>query len=136
LLSENALVLLSTQYDQSWQHATMGLLYLEVPTNAHSAAPAAPTQLWNYPNPFNPSTEICFSCKQQYAGATQASVDIFNAKGQLVIRLPLSADQLDAGSVTWQGNDSSGRAVPSGVYLYRLQVDGQIRAARKCMLMK
>lgn len=136
LLSENSLVLLSTQYDQSWQHATMGLLYLEVPTNAHSAAPAATTQLWNYPNPFNPSTEICFSYEQQDAQAKQASVDIFNAKGQLVIRLPLSTDQLDAGSVTWQGNDCHGRAVPSGVYLYRLQVDGQIRAARKCMLMK
>lgn len=38
--------------------------------------------------------------------------------------------------VAWGGRDAHGRAVAGGVYVYRLVVDGRIRAARKLMLVR
>ena len=68
------------------------------------------------PNPFNPRTEISF----KLAGPGRARLDIFDVKGQLV-RTLVNA-YLEAGShqEIWNGRDSGGLEVGSGVYLYRL----------------
>lgn len=71
----------------------------------------------NYPNPFNPSTVISYSLK--YEGPVQ--LDIFNLLGQHVRALVDGWNYAGANSVNWDGTDSRGRTVPTGVYLYRLQ---------------
>ncbi|MBP7204946.1 MAG: T9SS type A sorting domain-containing protein [Candidatus Cloacimonetes bacterium] len=85
----------------------------------------------NYPNPFNPSTTIGFNLP----AASAARLDIFNLRGQRVCTLV--DGELPAGthSAVWNGQDSSGDPVSSGVYLYRLS-NGTDVLTRKMMLMK
>jgi hypothetical protein len=74
----------------------------------------------NYPNPFNPTTEISFSVP----GTTTGELVVYASNGQLVKRL--YQGQINAQEVyriTWDGTDSSGKAVASGLYFYRLQTE-------------
>ena len=94
--------------------------------------PALVTELrGNYPNPFNPSTLISYTL----ANPGQVSLEIFNQKGQLVNTL-VNAD-LPAGNhqVEWNGRDSGGQTVSSGVYFYRMR-SGKYSSTRKMVMMK
>lgn len=75
----------------------------------------------NYPNPFNPTTTITY----HLATATNVRLTLYDVLGR-EIRV-LVDSQLAPGdySVTWDATDAAGRAVPSGVYLYRLETDVQ-----------
>jgi hypothetical protein len=110
-----------------------------VGNNSTEIALISPT-LSNYPNPFRPaaagsrsaSTTINFALPQ----AGLAEIIIYNLKGQKI--KTLLSEQQPAGehSVSWDGKNSVGQAVASGVYLYQLQVDGQSVARQKMMLVK
>ncbi len=105
--------------------------------------------LQNYPNPFNPSTTISFSVAQTSSFVT---IGIYNLKGQKVKILSPSLcytepfDKLRAGSVevrekkqysiTWNGDDNNDNPVSSGIYLYKLNVNGKTEAMKKCLLLK
>ncbi len=95
--------------------------------------PALPTTalLGNYPNPFNPSTDISFSVKD----ASPVRVDIFNQKGQLVRTLLDASRKVGTHTVNWDGKDSSGNGVSSGVYYYRMK-SGSFSSTRKMLLLK
>ncbi len=85
----------------------------------------------NYPNPFNPITTIEFTLPNR----SQVSLSIFNVLGQ---RISVLADrQMPAGtySMEWNGRDSYGRPVSTGVYFYRLQA-GDFTDTRKMVLLK
>ena len=92
-----------------------------------------PSNLSNYPNPFNPTTTISFSVTQTSSFIT---LEIYNIKGQKVKQLV--SDQLSAGqhSIVWNGDDRSGKSVGSGVYLYKLNVNSKTEAVKKCLLLK
>ncbi len=98
---------------------------------ASEAIPESYALEQNYPNPFNPSTSIKFSVKE--AGVVQLS--IYNLHGQEV--RTLVNGQINAGfhSVNWDGKDARGQLVPSGVYLYKLRVNG-FSQTRKMIFMK
>ena len=85
----------------------------------------------NYPNPFNPETNISFDMPQ----AGPARLDIYNVKGQLVKTLFDGTAAFGRNSMIWNGTDDSGSAVTSGVYFYRLTTTGHSET-RKMMLMK
>ncbi len=87
----------------------------------------------NYPNPFNPETEIVFSLKKQYS---DVKIEIFNTKGQIVRSIPVSNMAIGENSVTWNGQDSSGRKAASGTYYCRVQADGSILFVNKMTLLK
>lgn len=86
----------------------------------------------NYPNPFNPTTSIEYSI--QYDAKIELS--IFNIKGQKVRQLV--NEQLESGkhSVIWVGEDDNGKQVSSGIYYYKLIVNGKTEAVKKCLLLK
>jgi hypothetical protein len=90
-----------------------------------------PELLQNVPNPFNPTTSIDFNL----SGPTRATLRIYDARGALVITL-LDRD-VPGGPrrVTWDGRDSQGRRVSSGVYFYRLTA-GQFEKSRTMVLLK
>jgi len=73
----------------------------------------------NYPNPFNPSTTIALSLPYR----AHVRLEIFNTLGQIV--RTLCDDVLPAGEtlLVWDGKDSRGEAVSSGLYFYRLTAD-------------
>ncbi|MEE9161778.1 MAG: T9SS type A sorting domain-containing protein, partial [Candidatus Neomarinimicrobiota bacterium] len=85
----------------------------------------------NYPNPFNPTTEITFDLPAQLA----TEVTVWNLLGQRV--QTAHAGVLPAGthSVTFSGRDATGESLPSGVYFYRVEA-GQYISTRKMMLLK
>jgi hypothetical protein len=85
----------------------------------------------NYPNPFNPTTTIGFSLPS----GSQVNLSVFNVLGQQVTTLV--DGQMSAGQheVVWEGTDSNGNPVTSGVYFYRLTTD-EGSQTRKMLLMK
>ena len=87
-------------------------------------------QLTNHPNPFNGETTISFSLNNEQNEQTQ--IEIYNVKGQLVetlVNLPIN--QSGNQQITW---DSAKQA--SGVYFYKLVVDGKPVDTKKMMLIK
>ena len=70
----------------------------------------------NYPNPFNPNTIIKFDLPAR----SQVEVSIYDVNGKLVKKL--INDQKEAGyhSIEWNGTDTYGRKVSSGIYFYRI----------------
>jgi len=83
--------------------------------------PDTPELLQNWPNPFNPTTFITFSIPRDLANR-QVTLTVHNARGQLVQRLlqaPMPAGQF---TVKWNGLQSDGQRVSSGVYFYTLKV--------------
>ena len=87
--------------------------------------------LSNYPNPFNPSTTITYELAK--AGRTRLAV--YNLRGQMVNIL--SDEQQSSGThkIVWDGQDSHGRSLSSGVYLLKLETDGKT-ALHRMMLVK
>jgi hypothetical protein len=96
-------------------------------------APAPVTMLiGNYPNPFNPTTDIRFSL----ATDSPVSLNIYNLRGERVRSL---GDQktLSAGEhvLTWSGTDDNGRPASSGVYIYELRA-GKFTSVKKMIMLK
>jgi flagellar hook assembly protein FlgD len=85
----------------------------------------------NYPNPFNPTTTINYSITK--SGIVR--LNIFNSLGQ-VVNILLDSYQ-DAGnhSITWNGEDSNGNSLSSGIYFYQL-VSDDFTQAKKMILLK
>lgn len=88
--------------------------------------------LCNYPNPFNPATTISFSIPE----TSIVDVTVFNVKGQKI--KTIINDQYSTGvhSFVWNGVDDYGNSVGSGVYLYKLMVNGKLESSRRCLLLK
>ena len=86
----------------------------------------------NYPNPFNPSTTISFTIQED----SNIEISLYNIKGQKI--KSLLSDQITAGehSIVWNGEDASGKKVGSGIYLYKLNMNGKMEAVKKCLLLK
>ena len=85
----------------------------------------------NYPNPFNPITTISYSVKEP----GKVRLEIFNIRGQLV--RTLINEYHDTGNYkrVFDGEDSRGRILSSGVYFIKMTALGYQKAS-KMMLMK
>jgi hypothetical protein len=107
-------------------------LLILIPTSSNDL-PDLKTQLTgNYPNPFNPSTEIRFSVAQS---SSAVELSIFNLKGQKIKTLINEAIPIGNHSVIWNGTDDNDKDVTSGVYLYKMK-SGDYRKTRKMILLK
>lgn len=85
----------------------------------------------NYPNPFNPKTTIGYHLPQE----GHVKIQVYNVNGQLV-RALVDTEQTSGFHVAeWDGLNSAGQAVSSGVYFYRMQV-GEVVKQRKLLLLK
>jgi hypothetical protein len=95
------------------------------------ALPVSTLLLDNYPNPFNSTTIISFSLKNESA----AIVQILDLRGR-VIR-SLSSGTFSAGRhlVRWKGFDDQGQETRSGVYFYRLRA-GDFTITKKMTLLR
>ena len=92
--------------------------------------PATVSLEQNWPNPFNPETTIAFSL----LNPGDVRLDIYNIRGQKV--KTLVNEQLTAGrhAFVWHGTDDNGNDMGSGIYLYRLSSDNQVRTRRMILL--
>ena len=89
--------------------------------------------LQNFPNPFNPATEIRYLLPE----GAPVSLRIFDVLGQQVAQLvgPEATQTAGMHRVIWHGRDSAGRAVASGIYFCALESTG-FRQVRKLLLVR
>ena len=85
----------------------------------------------NYPNPFNSSTRIEYDLPQ----TSRVSIKIFNMQGQLVHTLVNQTKASGHHSAIWDGRSDKGNIVSSGIYIYQIQINNQIKN-RKLLLPK
>ena len=89
----------------------------------------------NFPNPFNPETTIRYAIPE----ASQVRLVVYNILGQEVARL-VDKDQVPGFyALRWDGTDTFGRSVASGVYLYKIQAIGETQRfsqVHKMLLLK
>ena len=96
-----------------------------------STAPKEFTVLENYPNPFNPTTEIRFTLPERL----KVSVFVYNTLGQKVRTVLAAFREAGNHSVKWDGRNDAGQPVASGIYLYRVTA-GQNSVIKKMILLK
>lgn len=84
-----------------------------------------------YPNPFNPLVSIRYSL----AEAASVRIEIYNFKGQKIKTWQNQHTVPGYYNLVWDGRDSNGKEVGSGVYLYRMN-SGAYSATGKLSLIK
>ena len=85
----------------------------------------------NYPNPFNPETVIEYSLTEE----SDVSVTVYNLKGQKVTTLVDEKQFSGDHEVVWNGKNSDGENVSSGVYFYKINTSKETKI-NKMVLMK
>ncbi|RLC45587.1 MAG: hypothetical protein DRI23_13345, partial [Candidatus Cloacimonadota bacterium] len=85
----------------------------------------------NYPNPFNPDTNISFSI----ANTSHVTLEVYNIKGEKVITLVDGVLEAEYHTVHWNGTNKTGKSVSSGVYFYKM-IAGMFVETKKMILMK
>ena len=91
----------------------------------------------NYPNPFNPTTTISFSLKAKASELSQpihTTLTICNILGQKVRTLVNDKRLPGVYKVVWDGKDSSGHEVASGIYFYQLKTKNFISSKKMVLL--
>ena len=85
----------------------------------------------NEPNPFNPATIIGFDLPQRH----HITLQIYDLRGRL-IRAIIDDEIMKAGynEREWNGCDDSGHLVSAGVYIYRLQTEGNVVSKRMTLI--
>jgi len=97
----------------------------------HAPVPVEYILQQNYPNPFNPSTTINYNLPT----SGLVSLNVYDLLGREVASLVSTEQSAGHHSITWNGKNNSGNAVPSGVYLYSLS-SGNYKNTMKMILMK
>jgi hypothetical protein len=95
--------------------------------NQSENIPAAAALYQNYPNPFNNSTKISYSIAQ----TAIVKLSIFNIKGEFVRDLINARQNKGQHSVIFNAGDLN-----SGIYFYRLKIDGTETVNRKMLYLK
>ncbi len=112
--------------------------------------------LQNFPNPFNPTTEIRFQVSD-FRNIDSAEIAVYNLKGQKVKTLPVILNGVEGSQVNvprpstqlgmtqagnreyssvWNGTDQNNQPVSSGIYFYKLMIDGKTIDSKRCVLLK
>lgn len=102
--------------------------------SAGENAPTLPSEMrlyQNYPNPFNPATAIRYSILDR----SHVRLSVFNVLGQSVRTLVEEIQEPGEHVTTWNGDDNAGNIAASGLYLLRLETEGNIRT-RKILFLK
>ncbi len=85
----------------------------------------------NFPNPFNPTTTISFRLPENLR---RAKVEIYNIRGQRVKTLISEEAASNLHRVVWNGTNTDGKGVASGIYFYRIQAENYSKTQRMLLL--
>jgi hypothetical protein len=92
---------------------------LEIPTSIAAPLPNRFSLEQNFPNPFNPTTDILFNLP----GRELVSLEVFDVLGGKVGSLMNGPCDQGLHHVIWDGMNSAGVRLPSGLYMYRLTAE-------------
>jgi len=118
-----------TEYEQKMKHVHF---YGGGGVNV-SNEPALPDQysLYNYPNPFNPKTNINFKLPEEEF----ISIKIYDILGNHIKTLTEKRWPAGNHNIIWNARNKSNLKVPSGIYIYILKSQNYF-AAKRCLLVK
>ncbi|MCP4625165.1 MAG: T9SS type A sorting domain-containing protein [bacterium] len=85
----------------------------------------------NFPNPFNPSTEIKYSLPEE----SFVTIDVYSITGRKVKALVSKNHLAGRFSAVWDGRNETGVQVSSGTYIYRIRA-GSFNAVKKMVFIK
>ncbi len=115
---------LSLRYEQTEalgiNESAIRLYRLDIPVGTPEDAADVPTGFslsQNYPNPFNPTTTIQYRLPVE----SRVTLTIFDILGQEVRTLVNRVDDAGTHRIEWNARDNEGKALGSGVYVYRLE---------------
>ncbi len=106
-------------------------VYINTPTH-EDINPVQEYSISNYPNPFNPETNIYYSIPED----AHVEILIYNIKGQRVKTLLNEKVSKGKYNIVWNGVDENNTPVASGVYFYNLRADNRTISVNKCVLIK
>jgi subtilisin family serine protease len=114
--------------------------YQDLATEVKDDLTQKPSEFWlgqNYPNPFNSNTVISYSVPEENPSSHSEKIylKVYNILGQEVKTLVDETKPIGKYQIIWDGSDELGRKVPSGIYLYRLQI-GEKSFSKKMVLLK
>jgi hypothetical protein len=115
-----------------WTDETHTGTYTECGTGVDGPAVVKPYLGPNFPNPFNPSTAIQYRVP---APGSRVTLSVYDLTGRRVRSLVNAYRSGGEHVAVWRGLDDHGREVGSGVYFYRLEVDGT-SIERKMVMLK
>ena len=84
----------------------------------------------NYPNPFNPTTQIRFDLPEM----GNVTLSIYNMLGQKVKTFNMQSAPAGYHALNWNATNDLGAPVSAGVYLYQLQTDGFVNTKKMILL--
>ncbi|MBN2226087.1 MAG: T9SS type A sorting domain-containing protein [candidate division Zixibacteria bacterium] len=84
----------------------------------------------NYPNPFNAVTIISYTIPRR----TDVQFTVYNILGQEVYHEEFGSTAMGSYSLEWNGRDTSGRDVASGVYFYRVITTESVQTKKMVLL--
>ena len=105
---------------EGWSYLSEAGLLLSTDNNSFTIVADKITLHGNYPNPFNPSTEIAFELVKNYK---TVALTVFNMVGQSVYEASMKDMASGFHRITWDGSSAEGKLVPSGLYLYRISTE-------------
>ncbi len=85
----------------------------------------------NFPNPFNPTTSIEYALPSR----SQVTISVYNLLGQKISTIVDEVKSPGAHSAVWDGRDSDGNEVASGIYFYQIRA-GDFVESKKMLLLK
>jgi hypothetical protein len=92
--------------------------------------PDAFTLAQNYPNPFNAKTTINYSLINE----SPVNLAVYDLGGRKVAQLVDGVQEAGDHRLVWDGTDSEGKVVSTGIYFYRLEANGQSVTKRMTLL--
>ncbi|SVD95655.1 uncharacterized protein METZ01_LOCUS448509, partial [marine metagenome] len=85
---------------------------------------------YNYPNPFNPATTLCYFLPEQ----THVTLTVYDLMGKEIIQLVDAIQNVGNKTVQWDGTDSFGRPVSAGLYLYQVRTSNHTSVGKMTLL--
>ena len=106
-------------------------IYFEINLSDIKAIPVDFALQQNFPNPFNPSTEIRFDLPE----ADFVNLSVYNMMGQKI--KTLTSENMTPGyhSIIWNGTNDSGSRVATGMYFYSINTS-QFQSIKKMLFLK
>ena len=131
LRNQDGEILVVTQNDNFYQIYKITSINFQVSISNYVISDPQ-DKIINYPNPFNPSTTIEFSIQND----SNVELGIYNIKGQKIKTIASDAYSKGDHSIIWNGDDENNKPVASGIYYYKLNVNGKTEVVNKCLLLK
>ena len=97
-----------------------------------SGQPRSSELYQNYPNPFNSETVLRFDLARR---EQRVDLRVYSIDGQRVTTLVSGPRAAGSYVVRWNGRDDEGKALASGIYMYRLEAENLVEV-RKLLLLR